>query len=98
MGKDRLIPVSNSIHGQVFFSVKAIGPQEIKFILVYFYDMQLENIKLPLGRLVALVRLVPLVRLVRLLLLVPLVLLVLLVLLVRLVPLLYLLYLLPECP
>ena len=75
-----------------------IGPQKIKFILVYFYAMQLENIKLALVPLVpSLVLLVPLVP--SLVLLVPLVpSLVLLVPLVPLVPLLYLLYLLPECP
>ena len=46
------------------FLLGIIGPQEIKFILVYFYDMQLENIKLPF---VPLVHLVPLLYLLYLL-------------------------------
>ena len=36
------------ITDMVFCYNKYIGPQEIQFILVYFYAMQLDNIKLPL--------------------------------------------------
>ena len=43
-----------SVCNKCFCQYSAIGPQEIKFILVYFYDMQLENIKLPLVPLVPL--------------------------------------------